>query len=432
MKNIFFITLLILFFGTIQAQVAINDDNSIPDPSAMLDIKSTDKGLLVPRLTIAERDLISNPATGLMVFITDENTFYFYNGTIWSNLDAKWLSNGSDIYNSNTGNVGIGANPPQSKLDVAGDVRLIGNAIIVDGNQTLTLKTNELGGYAQVDIGGSGHSSDSIYIGDYSATSNEVIMNGKVGVGTIDLTDKLNVKGDVRIHRTSSTSNNKSVLTIEGSQSSGFEFARIDFQNLDRDSNTDYVGARIIASNGLGSEDGDLRFYTTTSGDVGDFNNQVMRINKGRSIGIRTSSNNIFDALQVGISGDGTRAIANEWATWSDKRLKKDFLRIDEPLQKLAQLNGYYYFWKGEGKSEERQVGVIAQEVEAVLPELVNTNEDDVKSVDYAKLVALLIEVNKEQQTQLNAVTQQTQLLQQKVEKLEMQVSKINELKAEN
>ena len=65
--------------------IAITDDDTYtPDASAMLDVMSTDKGMLVPRMTTAERLLIGNPpigspATGLMVYDTDFNNFFYYN-----------------------------------------------------------------------------------------------------------------------------------------------------------------------------------------------------------------------------------------------------------------------------------------------------------------------------------------------------------------
>jgi len=73
---------------------------------------------------------------------------------------------------------------------------------------------------------------------------------------------------------------------------------------------------------------------------------------------------------------------------------------IDHPIEKLNMLNGYYYNWK-EGEDPSVQVGVIAQEVEMALPEIVSTDSAGYKSVDYSKITALLIEVNKEQQNQL-------------------------------
>ena len=78
--------LLIAFSMELNAQVGINQDNSSPDASAMLDIKSNNKGLLIPRLTTAQRTAIGSPATGLMVYDTDSNHFWFYNGTEWKEI----------------------------------------------------------------------------------------------------------------------------------------------------------------------------------------------------------------------------------------------------------------------------------------------------------------------------------------------------------
>lgn len=103
--------------------VAINDDGSEPDASSILDIKSSIKGLLIPRMSTALRNLIPAPATGLMVYDTDLSTFFYYNGGIWVELaggggSSLWSVNGNHIFNSNAGNVGIGTNDPDWKLTV--------------------------------------------------------------------------------------------------------------------------------------------------------------------------------------------------------------------------------------------------------------------------------------------------------------------------
>lgn len=248
---------------------------------------------------------------------------------------------------------------------------------------------------------------------------------GNVGIGTTSLVDKLTVQGDARLQR-SNNSNDLSTFTIEGAQITGnAPFAQINFRNFD--AGTDYLAASIIASNGLGSSDGELRFYTTSTGNVGGYDTQALRINRTGRVGILTGSDNLLYTFQIGASGDGTEAIANSWATWSDRRLKKKFELLDAPLEKLSQLNGYYYHWKGKNKDKSRQVGVIAQEVEAVLPEVVKTNDAGMKSVDYAKIVALLIEVNKEQQKLLDNSIEQTQLLQARLASLEMQIAELTD-----
>ncbi|MEO1435828.1 MAG: hypothetical protein AAFV80_09855 [Bacteroidota bacterium] len=91
------ISLLLLFLclscSLTWAQVAINGDNSNPDASAMLDVQSTDKGLLIPRMTTAQRDAISNPAVGLMVFTTDD-------GCLNTRSDSTWLKNCGRSFNA--------------------------------------------------------------------------------------------------------------------------------------------------------------------------------------------------------------------------------------------------------------------------------------------------------------------------------------------
>jgi hypothetical protein len=64
--------------------VGLNNDGTTAHPSAILDMKATDKGVLVPRLTQAQRDAVATPATGLLVYQTDNTPgFYYYNGTTW-------------------------------------------------------------------------------------------------------------------------------------------------------------------------------------------------------------------------------------------------------------------------------------------------------------------------------------------------------------
>ena len=85
----YFLLLIVVLFNTygIAQSVSINEDGSEPDPTAILDLKSTDKGILVPRMTQIQREAIVNPATGLLVYQNDgEDGFYFYDGTNWISL----------------------------------------------------------------------------------------------------------------------------------------------------------------------------------------------------------------------------------------------------------------------------------------------------------------------------------------------------------
>ncbi len=64
--------------------VSINSNGAVADTSAMLDVKSTTKGMLIPRMTATQKNAIFQPATGLLVYQTDGETgFYYFNGTAW-------------------------------------------------------------------------------------------------------------------------------------------------------------------------------------------------------------------------------------------------------------------------------------------------------------------------------------------------------------
>ncbi|MEM1119631.1 MAG: tail fiber domain-containing protein [Bacteroidota bacterium] len=138
---------------------------------------------------------------------------------------------------------------------------------------------------------------------------------------------------------------------------------------------------------------------------IGDLTNGTNEVLMLGNVGIGTFITP--QKLTVGARGDGTKAVANGWEKWSDKRLKRDFEQLNNPIQKLKAINGYYYYWKEDKTDQTRQVGVIAQEIETVLPEIVTTNPDGYKSLDYGKLTALLIEVNQAQQEEIEALKAQ-------------------------
>lgn len=152
MKGI--VSFMICFFSInfLMAQntgVSISASGNPPDASAMLDIQSSDKGLLIPRMNATQRININNPAEGLIVFDTDDMAFMYFNGTIWAQLGSDHL--GNHVLNQNLnldgyfisgdgdnegltidadGKVGIGKDNPQNKLDILGHLRM------EDGNQS--------------------------------------------------------------------------------------------------------------------------------------------------------------------------------------------------------------------------------------------------------------------------------------------------------
>jgi hypothetical protein len=144
-------------------------------------------------------------------------------------------------------------------------------------------------------------------------------------------------------------------------------------------------------------------------------------VNSRVGIGTTTPS----QALQV-----AGNIIASGTITPSDARYKKNIAPITEPMEKLEQLNGVTYNYRPEDFPEmkftdKQQVGLIAQDVEKVFPQLVFEDDKGYKGVDYVKLVPLLIEAVKSQeklrsedQVRIKTLEAKFKLQQQQIESL--------------
>jgi hypothetical protein len=93
-------TLLVLFFIEASGQVSVNNNGIPPNGSAMLDVQSTDRGMLIPRMTTSQRTGIGSPAEGLLVYDTDTKSFWYVKNSSWTEI-----SSGSSGW-SLTGNAG--------------------------------------------------------------------------------------------------------------------------------------------------------------------------------------------------------------------------------------------------------------------------------------------------------------------------------------
>lgn len=217
------ILILMLMASYSMAQgVAINTDGATADVSSMLDVKSTSSGMLVPRMTLAQRNSLTLPAHSLLIYQTDNTPGYYYNsGTpaspVWvrlatgSTVDgsgvatrvAFWtgtttLGSNANLYWDNANSwLGIGtASPTNAKLQIEGSgtydgvlrIRNTGasgaNVFFVASNTSWTFGTNKLG----------------IGLGDPSSTNIKMTIqeNGNVGFGTTSPSAQLHTTGTVR------------------------------------------------------------------------------------------------------------------------------------------------------------------------------------------------------------------------------------------
>jgi len=104
------------------------------------------------------------------------------------------------------------------------------------------------------------------------------------------------------------------------------------------------------------------------------------------------------------VSSNGTITAVGDIESLSDISVKENLEIIENPIEKIKELNGYTYNKNGE---EKRSAGLVAQEVEKVLPEVVSENSDGIKSLAYGNIVALLVETVKEQQKQIDELKKQ-------------------------
>lgn len=99
---------------------------------------------------------------------------------------------------------------------------------------------------------------------------------------------------------------------------------------------------------------------------------------------------------QLFIASGTNTATAGDFIATSDRRLKTNIVSLESALDRTLQINGVTFDWKNPDHSNIGQVGVIAQDVQAVLPEAVYTTPDGSLAVSYGKIVPLLIEAVRE------------------------------------
>ena len=130
--------------------------------------------------------------------------------------------------------------------------------------------------------------------------------------------------------------------------------------------------------------------YNVQYNEGGNLQGATDFIYSGSKVGINNTVNDLTYNLEVSGSIRASGAVLSN----SDERLKENIYIIDNALSRVSQIEGVYFDWKDGG---DRQVGVIAQQVEKVLPEVVSKDKNSYLSVDYSKIVPLLIEAINEQ-----------------------------------
>lgn len=212
--------------------------------------------------------------------------------------------------------------------------------------------------------------SASIKFGTQNGTERmRITSSGNVGIGTSTPENNANNYRYLHIQGSASTTGGVLFLSSSGGANSSQIYNNSDGLNIN--TNTSLP----IIFNPAGADQG--------------------RITSGGNWLLGTSTNN---GERLYVSGN-IRATGTITAN-SDITLKKNLAKIENALEKVEQINGYTYEFKAD--DSKRHAGVIAQEIEGVLPEIVNKGADGILGVEYGNISALLIEAIKEQQTQIN------------------------------
>ena len=282
-------------------------------------------------------------------------------GSQLTNLPSQagiWTSVSGGIHYS-AGKVGIGVNPPAHELHIESTSGC--KALI----KTTDTSTPELALQNSSNSGSLRLNADDLeLISGSNIFLSGNTSNGRVGIGTSNPAVKLQVQS-------TGTGAENLVAFGNGTVNNGL-FIRTDDGNLQW---------------GLATEgQRDLIFETDSS--------RRMTINGANGkVGIGTTSPS--ESLDV----VGNITVSGDFISTSDVSIKENVKPILNPIEKVKELSGYTFNRIGHDK---RSVGLMAQDVEKVLPEAVSENGEGVKSLAYGNLVALLVETVKEQQKQID------------------------------
>ena len=358
-----------------------------------------------------------------------EGTIYL-NGNPLVNASLElWTSDGSNIYREN-GSVGIGTSVYPSTFSVLGDATFSDEVTASQFISTVTTGTSPFSVTSQTEVtnlnasflrGKTPPSSDIVGTTDIQTLTNKTLTSPTItsivnsgtktvptGIGTFVITGASGIV-------TSGMIADLSIVNADVSSSAAIDYSKLNLNGSIVDSDISAsaaisiskLSASTISGISLGSNLNNLTagsYITYNSGTT--YNGST-----SRTIGVAGTTANTANTLVArDSSGDfsaGDISCANLTATFdinstSDINLKTNIHTVENALETVSSLRGVSFDWKETGDSS---YGVIAQELEEVLPELVKNGEN--KSVNYNGIVGVLIEAIKELKSEIEELKQQ-------------------------
>jgi Chaperone of endosialidase len=544
MKNSLTSLLVLCCLSNTYAQIGIKANNTAPIASAQLEVQSTTKAFYPPRMTTAQRTTMpSLPQAGAVVYDTDLNVLFSFNGSSWvsnNGLTLPYFGSASvgsggyvlDIAN-NTGSDGsaiIGRNATViSGEGIAGVATATSPLSSVSGVYGRSNATNANGAGVRAFHNGMGPA----FLGNtingvgamLTSTNGFAIKSqGKLqfagnGVGTLgvgkflkstsvngdaewsDLTpfsEVKNIDGEMIYVENTHTATESSPIT--GITNSNYTSGVLgSARNTNPTGSTSGIRGLNYSENSFGygvygyhfgdgsgvcgaSGSGKGVTGITTSGIAGYFNgglgyalittfgkvgfgttipslnnDELVDINgrlrirsngstsgvwfnnaangiasaNGAFYGMKTDTETgiwINDAWRFWVNSLGNATLLGTLTQSSDRRLKKDFVSLTHSLSNIYYLQGYHYKWIDASRSQDLQTGLIAQEVQKIFPELVQTDEKGFLSVNYIGLIPHLIEAVKELRNENKDLKNINQKLENRLDKIEALLSASNPL----
>jgi len=355
---------------------------------------------------------------------------------------ATWVVNSNNIYN-NGGNVGVGTNNPQQKVDISGNVNIpMDSAYMIDNRQMLWNK-----GFHNVFVGDSAGRINSdgnhnSFFGFNAGPQNTIgSQNTFIGAET----GVANLNGDMNsfLGRRAGFSNTNAYentfigayagqYTTEGAHNSFLGVTAGSLNTLGAE-NT-FLGAHAGYSNTIGGFNSFVGNFAGLNNDLGNYNT-VIGFEADLSLG---SLNNaaaygagaIVNASNSVIIGNTSVTVIGGqvgWSTFSDRRLKSNIRSNNLGLDFINQLKTVNYEFQAEGQKNIRYTGLIAQDVAGVLNKM-NAEfsgvvgpktEKDYYSIRYAAFVTPLIKAVQEQSDQIMKLQNENNSLKERINKLE-------------
>ncbi len=357
------------------------------------DNTNTDIDALIPGSTSGS--IIYGPPNAHMTFALKDNDnsdgFHFITTGAGYGTDNSYDVSAMSIVAS--GNVGIGTTSPQAKLHIEGatDATLTSNAhpltigqqagenLAIDGNEIIARNNGALAALHLQTDGGEFRLHNNLVEDKRFA----VDVDGKVGIGIITPSEKLEVTGgNIKMDNNYAIGSNFTAA----SESSFYPIMNNITTNLTG------LGPSAPQSSGMMFKaDALIGFVETDLNDlVGYMDVNTSRFIWDGSIGIGTTAPSYKLDVNGTIRGYGI-------TDSSDIRLKEKVQDLGLELDKIIALRTVSYYWKDrEERTDKKQIGLIAQDVEKFYPELVETDDFGMKSVNYSHLISPVIQAIKE------------------------------------